>query len=82
MADTVALQVPSQEASCGAVVVLILLDLIVVGAYLFVSGRALAEAQRINSWAGLGNLILAFVAPVVVILVIALSAFLTGRSLG
>lgn len=81
VADTVAFQVPSPEASCSAVMVLGLLDLVVVAAYFFVAGRALAEAQRINSWAGLGNLVLAFVAPVLVILVIALSVFLTGWSM-
>lgn len=81
VADTVALQVPSPEASCGAVAVLGLLDLVVVAAFFLVAGRALAEAQRINSWAGLGNLVLALVAPVVLILVIALSAFLAGWSM-
>lgn len=59
------------------IAILLVLELAVVVWYLVVASQALAEAQGISSWAGLGNLLLAWVIPFVALVIIGVAAALT-----
>lgn len=61
------------------IAILMLLDAAILIWYLVVASMTLAEAQRISSWAGFGNLVLAVVLPVVGALAIAAAAYLAFK---
>lgn len=53
------------SGGCAIAVVSLMLQLIFFGWFLFIGSNGLAVAQRYSPWKGLGNLALAFAAPVV-----------------
>ncbi|HVS30555.1 MAG TPA: YIP1 family protein [Thermoanaerobaculia bacterium] len=64
-------------ASTPPLLIVGVLDLLVLVWYLIVGGITLSEAQGVSSWAGLGNLLLAWILPFVSIGAVVLAAVLT-----
>jgi hypothetical protein len=77
-AITVAMQSPASSAFYQ-IAILAGLEALLLALYLIVASNTLAEAQGISSWAGLGNLLMAYVLPIAIILTIMLAAFLSFR---
>jgi hypothetical protein len=72
----VELSLPAADAPPYQVAILALLQLVFLAWYLIVASQTLAEAQGFSPWRGFANLMLAFVLPVVAVIVIAAAAFL------
>lgn len=58
---------------CGVALLFALVDLAILGWYLTVASRTLAEAHRFSAWRGLGTLLICFAAPFVAVLAFFLS---------
>ena len=75
-AITVAIQSPG-STPFHQIAILAGLEALLLALYVIVASNTLAEAQGISSWAGLGNLLMAYVLPIAIILGIMLAAFLS-----